>query len=70
MLPIDSIVSNALNGRRQSISIEEGLAIGSALRTVAAIVKDDAAVRERFARSYGTVALEALAKLTTHAQKG
>lgn len=65
MYPIDSIVSNALNGRRQSIEVTEALAIGAAVRAMAILIENDAAVRAEFAKSYGTISVEALAKLTT-----
>lgn len=66
MFPIDLIVSDALNGRPQRISIDDALAIGAAVRAMASLVEGNADAREMFKRSYGTIAVEALAKLTTH----
>lgn len=66
MFPIDPILSNALNGRPQRIDITDALAIGAAVRAMAKLVESDPAVRDSFTKSYGTVAVEALAKLTTH----
>ena len=66
MFPIDLIVTNALNGRRQRITTEEALAIGAAVRAMASLVEGNADAREMFKRSYSTTAVEALARLTTH----
>ena len=66
MLPIDPILSNALNGRPQRLDVTDALAIGSAVRAMAILVESDKATREWFTGIYGTVAVEALANLTTH----
>ncbi len=67
MFPIDSIVSKALNGRSQSIEVTEALAIGAAVRAMAMLIENDPDVRAQFSKSYGTITVEALEKLTTHA---
>jgi hypothetical protein len=65
MYPIDNILISALNGQPQRIGVDNALAIGAAVRAMATIIENDAAVRAEFAKSYGTISVEALAKLTT-----
>lgn len=66
MFPIDTILSSALTGQPQRLEVTEALAIGAAVRLVASLVESNEAIRARFAKSYGTEAVETIVKLTTH----